>query len=140
MATHQLLLDNSFTSLEYNPETQCLYHIWKDFARTESYKETLEILQKYVQELQPKKLFVDQRKRKVLSKEASEWFVKEWFPKFATILRSPIKVAFVEAEDAFGKATAHNNIMQLEKLYKAPDILSYKYFSDCASAEIWLQG
>jgi hypothetical protein len=138
MATHQLLFDNGFMSIEYNEETHCLYHVWKDFIRTEDYKATLLLLQQYVQDLKPHRLLVDQRKRKVLAREASEWFIKEWFPKFATGLTFNIKVAFVDAEDIFGKATAHNNISQLEKLYKTPEKLSYRYFSDISTAENWL--
>lgn len=138
MATHQLLFDNGFMSIEYDNEAHCLYHVWKDFVRTEDYKSTLVVLQQYVQELKPEKLLVDQRKRKVLAREASEWFIKDWFPKFALGLTFDLKVAFVDSEDVFGKATAHNNISQLEKLYKTPEKLSYKYFSDIQTAESWL--
>jgi hypothetical protein len=138
MDTKKVLYDNRLMRLEYDVTGQCLYHIWESFTRTEQYKETLEILQAIVADLQPQKLLVDQRKRKVLSREASAWFVKEWFPKFSAQLKTNIKIAFVEAEDAFGKATAHDNITQLERLYVTPLLLQYKYFDDYEVAEKWL--
>lgn len=138
MDTKKVLYDNKLMRLEYDTTEECLYYIWESFSRTEQYKEVLENLQVIIHDLQPTKLLVDQRKRKVLARDASNWFVQEWFPKFASHLRKKINIAFVESEDVFGKATAHDNTNQLEKLYLTPSLLEYKYFDDYESAKKWL--
>ncbi len=138
MHTNKVLYDNGFMRLEYDASQECLYYIWENFTRTEEYKATLETLQNLVAELQPSKLLIDQRKRKILSREASEWFIKDWFPKFATVLPAQIKVAFVEAEDLFGKITSHDAITKLGKMYQAKYSLEYKYFDSYENATDWL--
>jgi hypothetical protein len=138
MNTKEVLYDNGLMRLEYDANEQCLYHIWENFTRTEEYKETLQTLKQVVIDLQPKKLLVDQRKRRVLSRDASNWFVQEWFPNFAAILQTNLRIAFVDAEDIFGKITAKDNLKQLHQLYQTPSLLQYQSFDDYEIAEKWL--
>jgi hypothetical protein len=134
----QILFDNGLIKVEYNENQRQLTHSWNGFVLTDQYKESLKALHDATQKYHPERILADQRKRKVLPQEAAEWFIKEWFPKFYTSIKQPVKVAFIDADDIFGKMSSHSNINKLVSLFPNQKLVTYKFFEDFEEAEQWL--
>lgn len=139
MQTQQPLFHKDYVELEYLPDFDCLRVEWNGFVRTEDYKEGLEKLLEFYEKLPIRNILIDQRKRKVLQKESSEWMLTNWFPQFHAAMKTSVKFAFIQSEDIFGKATSKANILEVEKRHQQHDKpIYYHYFDNQAEAQNWL--
>lgn len=88
-------------TVSYHSDINAPVIVWKGFASTEDYKETLEEAYKIIVKHNCTQWLSDQRKAKVVPKEANEWLKTVYIPKAA---RTGIKkVVAVLSEDIFSQ-------------------------------------
>lgn len=81
--TNKIFYDKDYAKIEYLANEKTLKITWFGFSSFANYKEVLQKILECMAEMpQVCRIFTDQSKRKVLTTEETEWFIKEFAPAF----------------------------------------------------------
>ncbi|MDX2302034.1 MAG: hypothetical protein NW226_04500 [Microscillaceae bacterium] len=125
------IFESKYVQVNYNPVTNSVETIWKDFATSDEFRKTIDIVYEAMIKNKPQNWVVDFTRAGVVAVKDQEWFYNKVLPKMA---RAGIKKAPVVASgDVFSKmhsdeAKRHMNRMGIES----------RYFENRQAIEEWL--
>ena len=125
------IFESKYVQINYNTITNSVETIWKDFATSDEFRKTIDIVYDAIIKNKPQNWVVDFKRAGVVAVKDQEWFYNKVLPKIARagIKRAPV----VMSDDVFSKAHSdeakrHMNRMGIES----------KYFENRQVIEEWL--
>ena len=114
------IFESKYVQVNYNAITNSVETIWKDFATSDEFRKTIDIVYGAILENKPQNWVVDFKRAGVVAVKDQEWFYNKVLPNIA---RAGIKKApVVVSDDVFSKAHSdeakrHMNRMGIESRY-----------------------
>lgn len=133
-----VLYEKPYAKIEYVSEHNLLKISWNGFVNLVNFKDCLDNLLIFASTHKNVTLFLsDQRKRKVLTKEESEWFANDFAPRFIKSRTKTTKLALIKSEDIFGAKSTENLMNKIVSSHTS-GFATYAYFESENEAMNWL--
>lgn len=131
--TAEIYLDKEYVTVLYKPELKAVEILWKNFAPSKQYRETMQLAYKVIASCRAKHWLSDMTYAGVVSIENQKWMKKEFIPR---ALKLGIeKIGFVASKDIFNKMYTDD----VKNLLSAQSGAQCHYFSVLSEAENWLR-
>ncbi len=113
--TH-VLIEESYGTFGYNPEFNCMFHLWKGFLSVEEVKKVAETTNPYIHQ-GITNVIADHRHMEMFSEEVSKYIAGEWLPamealgaKTTFVVMSPEAFTQISAEEMHENAKSKSAI------------------------------
>ena len=126
-----LLLDEPWVRITWDPSLNCLRSEWKAYATSAEYRAALLTALRTLESTQLTTYLSDARKFKVLVHEDQDWFANVWIPR--AVRAGLRRVAFVTAEAGLGKVTVED-VVAREKNQR----VDMQAFQSMGTAQAWI--
>ncbi len=126
-----VILEERYVRVSYDSRTNTIETIWKDFATSDEYRRTINLVCKTILKNRPRHWVMDYRHAGVVAVKDQEWFYNSILPKIA---RAGLKTApAIASEDIFSRIYSDESHKRMKKVGIAAE-----YFSDRQAIDEWL--
>ncbi len=125
---------SEYAETYYDPITDCVMIKWIKFSPSIFFREIFEKVLPEILKSQPQRLLLDQRRIKIIAPADQLWLIDDWYFKVSSTNRF-YKVAFIDADDLFGKLSIKNIATKMSTTSKVCEV---KIFNQLDEAQVWL--